>query len=179
MSEYKEIVTKAVIGKGKKTFKDKYNLKIEDNVDTVLGCWVINHNLKGYNNNGSVLIKGSFDVNVWYSYNNNTKTNVAISKIDYEENVRVRLKDTGTLSDNSEIIIRSLRNPNCTDVKINNNIVTYEIEKELGIEIVGDVKVRVITDSNEDDYDIIEDEVDSNKVNNEIDETVIEEFLEK
>lgn len=43
MPSYKEIVTKAVIGKGKKTFKNKYNMLIEDDVDTVLGCWVINH----------------------------------------------------------------------------------------------------------------------------------------
>lgn len=40
---YKEIVTKAVIGKGKKYFKNNYNMMVENNANTILGCWVINH----------------------------------------------------------------------------------------------------------------------------------------
>lgn len=40
---FKEIVTKAVIGKGKKYFKNSYNVMSENNVNTILGCWVINH----------------------------------------------------------------------------------------------------------------------------------------
>lgn len=43
MSSYKEIVTKAVIGKAKKTSKNEVSLTPEENVNTVLGCWVINH----------------------------------------------------------------------------------------------------------------------------------------
>ena len=44
---FKEIVTKAVIGKGKKYFKNNYNLLAEHNANTILGCWVINHKFKG------------------------------------------------------------------------------------------------------------------------------------
>ena len=40
---FKEIVTKAVIGKGKKYFKDNYSITTENVPSTVLGCWVINH----------------------------------------------------------------------------------------------------------------------------------------
>lgn len=43
MSLYKEIVTKAIIGKGKKYFKDNYSLSVENMPTTILGCWVINH----------------------------------------------------------------------------------------------------------------------------------------
>lgn len=45
MYNYKEIVTKAIIGKGKKTFKNDYEINTNEKVDTVLGCWVINHHL--------------------------------------------------------------------------------------------------------------------------------------
>ena len=41
MSSYKEIVTKAVIGKGKKSFNDVYTITPEIAPTTVLGCWVI------------------------------------------------------------------------------------------------------------------------------------------
>ena len=43
MALYKEIVTKAVIGKGKKYFKNNYTIKPTEKPTTVLGCWVINH----------------------------------------------------------------------------------------------------------------------------------------
>ena len=43
MSNYKEIVTKAVIGKGKKTFTTTKEQVVENNPSTILGCWVINH----------------------------------------------------------------------------------------------------------------------------------------
>ena len=46
-NNYKEIVTKTIIGKGKKIFKDDYEIKTDKDVDTVLGCWVINHDIKG------------------------------------------------------------------------------------------------------------------------------------
>ena len=42
-NNYKEIVTKAVIGKSKKTSTDEYSILLEENISNVLGCWVINH----------------------------------------------------------------------------------------------------------------------------------------
>ena len=47
MASYKEIVTKAVLGKGKKTFVDSYSVVPTCDPTTVLGCWVINHNFTG------------------------------------------------------------------------------------------------------------------------------------
>ena len=43
MSNFKEIVTKAVVGKGKKYYKNSYTIETEHTPTTVLGCWVINH----------------------------------------------------------------------------------------------------------------------------------------
>lgn len=43
MAAFKEIVTKAVVGKGKKYFKNNYTIEASDTPTTVLGCWVINH----------------------------------------------------------------------------------------------------------------------------------------
>jgi spore coat protein E len=179
MSVYKEIVTKAVIGKGKKTFTNKYSLNVDNKVDTVLGCWVINHNIFGINESNSVLIKGNFDVNIWYSYDNNTKTGVATDNVSYEERLNVKLKDENTLNDNSEIIVRALRNPNCIEATSDGNKINYEIEKEIGIEIVGDTKVRILTDDEVDDYDILESVVDPEEVSKEIDEEVDENFLKE
>lgn len=175
---YKEIVTKAVIGKGKKTFKNKYELFTVDKIDTVLGCWVINHTMKGENDKGKVKIIGSFDVNIWYSYDNNTKTTVDARKINYEEIVNVNLREESILTNDSEIIITSIKNPTVIDVESVNNKIVYEIEKCLGIEIIGDTKVRVqIMDSDFEEFDIIDESFSEDEINDIVDNQVNENYL--
>ncbi len=174
-NNYKEIVTKTIIGKGKKVFKNDYEVTSDRDIDTVLGCWVINHNIKGKKEGDYIKINGSYDINIWYSYENNTKTDVISKKMFYEEKVKVRVKDNNSSIDDSDIIIRSLKNPSCTDVSNDNRTIKYTISKELGIEIVGDQKIRIPVSQNEEDYDII---IDENEINSEIDKEVNENYLE-
>lgn len=61
MANYKEIVTKAILGKGKKTFTTTDAITPEIVPTTILGCWVINHNFKGYKNGDKINIEGSYD----------------------------------------------------------------------------------------------------------------------
>lgn len=157
MNKFKEIVTKAIVGKGKKTFRNNYEIALEDEVDTVLGCWIINHTMSGKNNNGKVKINGSYDVNIWYSYDGNTKTDVASKRINYEHNVDISLKDDGNLNDSSEIIIRSLKSPTCVEVSSEDNVIKYVVEKELGIEIIGDTKVKIAIYNDEEEYETLDD----------------------
>lgn len=176
MAAFKEIVTKAIIGKGKKYFKDNYTLTTEVEPSTVLGCWVINHQFKGYETNGKIVIDGSYDVNIWYSYDNNSKTSVVTKKQEYSETVSVRKREDSNLSGNNSIIVRSLKQPSCSNVKINNGAIDYTIEKELGIEIIGETKVKIAIEDDEEPWDIIEDEVDE-KIEKEIDDNVEEKFI--
>ncbi len=174
MSSYKEIVTKAVIGKGKKTFTNTTSKSVENKPSTILGCWVINHQFKGEKNNDSIIIDGSYDVNIWYSYDNDTKTAVLKDSNTYQERVNVRKRDDVD-SDQEEIIVRSLKQPNCVKVDIDGNNIVYTIEKELGIELVGDLKVKILIDEEEDPWEeIIEDQ---EKIEEEIDNEVKEEFI--
>ncbi len=132
--------------------------------------------MSGSNDNGRVRINGSFDVNIWYSYDNNTKTNVEARKISYTEIVNVHLKESTTLTNDSEILITSLKNPTVIDVSSKDNLITYEIEKELGIEIIGDAKVKIqIMDSDYEDYDIIDDT--DEEISKYIDNEVKEDYL--
>ena len=136
-----------------------------------MGCWVINHNFKGSKSGKDISIDGSYDVNIWYSYDNDTKTNVVKQTNEYHEIVHMREVDDVL---NEEIIVRSLKQPNCVKVDIENGKIVYSIEKELGIELVGDVKVKVEASEDEDNWDEI---VEGNDDNNDIDK-VDEEFIE-
>lgn len=176
MSNYKEIVTKAIIGKGKKNFTTTKEQVVENRPTTILGCWVINHNFKGTRNDNSIVIDGSYDVNIWYSYDNDTKTEVFKTNNTYQEIVNVRKRESSD-SENEEVIIRSLKQPSCSKVDIKEGKIVYTIEKELGIELVGDTKVKIAVDENEEPWDeIIED---PEKVEKEIEEKVTENFIDE
>lgn len=173
---FKEIVTKAIIGKGKKYYKNSYTIETENEPTTVLGCWVINHKFKGSEVGGKIVVDGSFDVNIWYSYDNDTKTTVITKKISYSESVMVRQRES-TDSTVRDIMVRSLKQPNCTNAKENGKSISIEIEKELGIEIVGDTKVKVAVEDEEEPWDIIEDVEYNDNVAKEIDNSIDKDYL--
>jgi len=167
---YKEIVTKAVIGKGKKSFSDSYTVTPETIPTTVLGCWVINHAFKGYPNSGKIVIDGSFDVNIWYSYDNDTKTNVISKKITYTNTSTVNVKN-GEITPDTEVIVRSLKQPTCKKVEIKDNDITFTIEKELGIEIIGDTKAKILVEDDDESWDTLDDV--EEQIDNEVNENYI------
>lgn len=175
----KEIVTKAVIGKGKKDFKNTYQIEVENTPSTILGCWIINHNFQGKEVNNKINISGSFDVNVWYSYQNDTKTMVATKKISYEDEEEISAKNS--TEGHKDIIIRSLKQPVCVKADNNGNKIDLDIEMTLGIEVIGDAKVRISEldsvddweDLNKDDKEEVKDEntvegmnINTNYINN-------------
>lgn len=169
MALYKEIVTKAIIGKGKKAFKNNYVITPTDTPTTVLGCWVINHKFKGYKSGDKIGVDGSFDVNIWYSYDNDSKTTVVNQKIEYNDLFNVRLKENADLNGDTDIIVRTLNQPSCTGVKIEENgEISFDIDKELGVEIVGETKVKIAIEEDEEPWDDIDDEV-SEEILEEID----------
>lgn len=178
LSAFKEIVTKAVIGKGKKYYKNAYMIETENEPTTVLGCWVINHTFKGSEVGGKIVVDGSFDVNVWYSYENDTKTTVITKKITYSESMMVRQRET-TDSTVKDIIVRSLKQPSCIQAKENGKSISIEIEKELGIEIVGDTKVKVAVEEDEEPWDVIEDTEFTEEVSKEIDRSIQDNYLKE
>ena len=87
----------------------------------------------------------------------------------------VRLKDNSILTNNEEIIVRSLKQPTVTNVSVNEGVVKLTVEKELGVEIIGDTKIKVSIEDEEDDYEIVTDD----EVMTESDEAAIEEIDEE
>lgn len=174
---FKEIVTKAVVGKGKKYFKNNYSIKAENIPTTVLGCWVINHKFKGYKSGENIGVDGSYDVNIWYSYENDSKTTVVNKKIDYNDTFNVKVKEDVDLTSDTDIIVRTLKQPNCTHVEIDDSgNINFDIEKELGVEIVGETKMKIATEDDEDPWDDLDNEVDTD-VLNDIDQNVDEDYI--
>ena len=170
MSNYREIVTKTVLGKGKKTFVTEHTITPEHIPTTILGCWVINHNFSGKKENNKVVINGDYDVNIWYSYDDDRQTEVIKQTNSYQETVNIKNNDN---SSNTDVIVRSLSDPSCSNVKIEGNAINYKITEELGIELVGDTKVRISTIDEEEPWDDIMVEEDLQQIEEEVNEDSI------
>lgn len=137
----------------------------------------MSHKFKGYEENKKITVTGSFDVNIWYSYDNDTKTTVVTKPIKYKEIVTVHEKNS--TDSTKDIIVRSLKQPSCINAKEKGKSIEFEIEKELGIEVVGDTKVKIAIEDDEEPWDEIKDEDDNNKIDKEIDNEVKEDFIDK
>lgn len=137
----KEIITKAVIGKGKEETFENYFFETENNITIILGCWVINHSFKAIKSeDNDIEVSGGFDVNVWYAYddNNVTKTNVMTKRVSYADKVKI-----SGITSISDIIVSFLKEPSIIDTKIGKGKMMVRISKEFEVEVIDEVRVKI------------------------------------
>lgn len=158
MSEIREIVTRAVIAKGKKLLRIKECITPSNETFSVLGCWVINHEFEAALNQKKVDVNGCFEIDVWYSYDNNTKTDIARATTNYSETVKVRELICDNVSEHCDVIARVIQQPTCTNACITDEGIEVEIVFELLVEVIGETKMMVtVFACNNDNTDTIDD----------------------
>ena len=177
---YREIITKAVCGKGKKFSQNAHSITPTHKPSSILGCWVINHKFRPQYQKDVVIVEGSYDVNIWYSYSNNTKTEVVTETVTYRDEIALTIKDKNVISDRLEVYAHTLQEPNSleTNISPNGNKIIVQVEKELQVELIGETKVRVTVDSADaisddewdGDLDEVFDDLDSEFLVGELDE---------
>jgi spore coat protein E len=143
MSEIREIVTRAVVAKGKKLLKIKENITPSNETFSVLGCWIINHEFEALLSGKKVDVNGNFEIDVWYSYDNNTKTDIARTDANYCETIKVRELICDNISDHCDVIARVIQQPTCTNACITDEGIEVEIVFELLVEVIGETKMMV------------------------------------
>ncbi|WP_100399271.1 outer spore coat protein CotE [Bacillus sp. FJAT-44742] len=157
--KYREIITKAVCGKGKKYSKEHHVVKTPHKPSSILGCWIINHKYEADRKGDSVEIAGFYDINIWYSYEDNTKTEVTTENVQYKEYVPLTMRDKEVMSDDFDVIARTIKQPNTLEASIGDKDreVRVEVEREFAAEIVGETKVciQIHPDAEDHDYEDI------------------------
>lgn len=143
MNEVREIVTRAVIAKGKKIFRVNEIVNPNNDAYSILGCWVINHEFEAELKEKKVDLNGNFEINIWYAYDNNTKTDVARSTAHYEGTVKVREIICDHIGGNCDVIARVLQQPTCTNAKITEQGIEVEVVFEVLVEVIGETKMMV------------------------------------
>ena len=172
MAQFREIITKAVVASGRKSTKSNHSITPQFQPSSILGCWIINHKYEARKVGRTVEIIGSFDVNVWYSHHDNSKTSVATEKVDYKDVIKLKYRDPDCLDDR-QISARVIQQPNCIEAVITKkgNKILVSTEREIAVDVIGETKVCVEVHDNaccesddsygsyEDDYDVDEAEL--------------------
>lgn len=143
--QYREIITKAVCGKGKKFVQDTHTVAPSHRPTSILGCWIINHCYDAKKDGDCVKVEGSYDINVWYSYDDNTRTEVVTETVEYCDVIPLAYRDENCIVDDLEVCARVLQQPNCLEATIspNGNKVIVQAEREFIVEVIGETKVIV------------------------------------
>ena len=164
MSQYREIITKAVVAKGRKFTKSSHTICPAHHPSSILGCWIINHKYEAMKVGKKVEIHGSYEINVWYSYNHNTKTEVVTEKVQYTDVISIRYRDPDSFDD-QDIIAKAVQQPNCLEAIISpdGQNILVRVEREFFVEVVGETKICVAVSPNgrcEDEWDVDSDDDD-------------------
>lgn len=167
MSEYREIITKSVVAKGRKFTQSHHSIHPPHRPSSILGCWIINHKYDAKKVGKKVEVSGTFDVNIWFSHHDNTKTSVVIENVSYKDVIKLKYRDPDCYDDN-EIIARVLQQPNCLEASISENglKIVVQVEREILVECVGETKMCVIfhRDGVEADWDYDDDDLDDEEI---------------
>src|SRR5690606_981673 len=136
----------AVCGRGRKLSKSENHVSPSHRPSSILGCWVINHRYHAKKKSSDcVEIHGSYDINIWYSFNDNTKTEVVTETVDYCYEIILSSREENCLHDDYEVVAKVIQQPNCLQCKIENqgNRIAVEVEREFVIKVIGETKVNV------------------------------------
>ena len=143
MNEIREIVTRAVVAKGKKVFNLVEKVKTSEKPYSILGCWIINHEFEASRINEVIKLDGEFEINIWFSTNNNTKTDIIREVISYKKEITTKTIVKDYFENTDDILARIVQHPTVTNAKIIDGIVQVDITFEIIAEIIGETKMKV------------------------------------
>lgn len=140
----REVYVKAVCGKGHKFSQQTHTIMPAHRPSTILGCWIINNAFEAEKCGDAIEITGKYDVNLWYSFNDNTQTEVTKETVSYTETVPLSFFDSQCRGD-IEILARAIEQPKCIRAEISGaSTVTVLVEKEFAVELIGETKLCVV-----------------------------------
>lgn len=159
---FREILTKAVVGKGKSQSLTIHELTPTHQVSRTLGCWIINSKLTPYiKSENSISIEGSFDVHIWYGYNNDTETDVLKKTIEYKENIQFKMKPGEKIGINNELKSFHTKYPSCSKMQLlDNGNIEVTVEKEIVVDAIGETKLKVQITQGEEEW-LLDSEIES------------------
>lgn len=148
----REIITKAVCGKGSYRYQRSIDLEIPESQKTVqvLGNFVSNAALDeaqvvdSTKYGKSVQVKGHYDVHVWYA--NDQDTRAAKTTVMFIEYIPMKMYGGENIT-GEKALAKIIHKPHCNKAHVKNlgdkTVIRVEIEQNLAAEIIGSTKLKV------------------------------------
>lgn len=152
----REIITKAVCGKGRKFSQVSHTVVPPHAPTSILGAWIINNQYEAQKSGDNVEVIGTCDINIWYSYDKNTKTDVAKETVSYVDVVPLSFLDKKHRGSTAEVTAVATQEPNCIEATVSSggDGVVIRVEREFRVEMIAETKVCVVVCPNGcDDFD--------------------------
>ena len=144
MNNIREILTKAVIGQGRRIFNT--TVKMPETpvlIGRVLGAVMTNHEVAAKKVGDEIEISGSYDVHVWYTYDDNKKTKIVRTTVEYGDVIGLNNPLRPNLLASDEVIAVEDVAPYATDVRVEQGVVKVDVTFEIMTEVIGETKMRV------------------------------------
>lgn len=142
----REIITKAVCGKGRKFSQVSHSVSPSNAPTSILGAWIINNQYEAVKSSEGVEVIGTYDINIWYSYDKNTKTDVAKETVSYVDVIPLSYLDKKHRSSTAEVSAVATQEPNCVEASVSSrgDGVIIRVEREFQVEMIAETKVCVV-----------------------------------
>ena len=101
------------------------------------------HEFEGSRNDDLIDINGSFEVNIWYSTEQNMKTDIIREKVTYKKDIKVKRIVTEYLKNSDDILVKILKHPTVTNAKIIDGEIKIDVDFEILAEVIGETKMQV------------------------------------
>ena len=148
--EFREVITKAVCGKGRKFSQVTHGVTPPQQPSSILGAWIINNQFEAVRSGEGIEVVGTYDINIWYSYDNNSKTDVAKETVSYVEAIPLSYLDPKHRASTEQVSAEAIQEPSCVDASISSdgNEVIVRVEREFSAVMVAETKVCVLVSPN-------------------------------
>lgn len=144
LKNYRHIITKAIIGHGKKKIENKSVISLPQRPNRILGCWIVNHHYQAKKVADTVEVVGQFEVNIWYAFGGSKKTAVHAEAIHYKGIVPITYDCKPVSRD--DIYVKSIDEPECERVEITDEgKVCVETVHCVHVEVIGETSICVET----------------------------------
>lgn len=103
----------------------------------------ITHEFEAERNDDLVDINGVFEVNIWYSTEQNMRTDVLREKVAYKKDIKVKRIVNEYLKNTDDILIKILKHPTVTNARIIDGEIKIDVDFEILAEVIGETKMQV------------------------------------
>lgn len=136
----KEILTKAVLSKGKIDSNEVVNIELKQDVSKLVGCWIINNQYLPIVENNELFLEGEYDIHLWYAINNDKDSLLEKKTCPY----KIKFEFDGKINcDELDFKVYCNEYPHCLNMEIKDGKPALNVSQKYSVDAIGETKFMV------------------------------------